>query len=79
MHCVDSFSSPLHQFESDLQKMKIERLRSFKAMEDYMESFERKRTQDLKVGGAHIHYWHVHVFASQNLWHIWYIHTAQLD
>ena len=29
-----------------------------------MESFERKRTQDLKVGGEHIHYWHVHVFAS---------------
>ena len=38
------------QFESDLQKLKIERLRSFKAIEDYMEAFERKRTQDLRVG-----------------------------
>ena len=37
------------QFESDLQKVKIERLRSSKAVEDYMETFERKKTQDLKV------------------------------
>ena len=29
--------------------MKVERLRSSKAVGDYMEAFERKRTQDLKV------------------------------
>ena len=47
-----SFLPPLvHlQFESDLQKLKIERLRSFKAIEDYLEAFERKRTHDLRVG-----------------------------
>jgi hypothetical protein len=39
----------ISQFESDLQKLKIERLRSFKAIEDYMEAFERKRTQDLRM------------------------------
>ena len=33
----------------DLQKVKVERLRSSKAVGDYMEAFERKRTQDLKV------------------------------
>ena len=33
----------------DLQKVKVERLRSSKAVGDYMETFERKRTQDLKV------------------------------
>ena len=44
------FSHPSHvQYESDLQKLKIERLRSFKAIEDYIEAFERKRTQDLRV------------------------------
>ena len=37
------------QFESDVQKLKIERLRSFKAIEDYLEAFERKRTQNLRV------------------------------
>ncbi|CAI8010293.1 Protein FAM92A [Geodia barretti] len=39
----------ISQFESDLQKLKIERLRSFKAIEDYLEAFERKRTHDLRV------------------------------
>jgi hypothetical protein len=29
--------------------VKIERLRSTKTVEDYIEGFERKRTQDLKV------------------------------
>ena len=37
------------QLEMDLQKVKVERLRSSKAVGDYMEAFERKRTQDLKV------------------------------
>ena len=37
------------QLEMDLQKVKVERLRSSKAVGDYMETFERKRTQDLKV------------------------------
>ena len=37
------------QFESDLQKVKIERLRTTKTLEDYMEAFEKKRAQDLKV------------------------------
>lgn len=40
---------PLTQLESDLQKVKIERLRVTKATEDYMEGFEKKRTQDFKV------------------------------
>ena len=39
----------LLQLEMDLQKVKVERLRSSKAVGDYMETFERKRTQDLKV------------------------------
>lgn len=46
------FTSLIHtfaQFESDLQKLKIERLRSFNAIENYIEAFEKKRTQDLKV------------------------------
>lgn len=30
--------------------MRIERLRASKAVEDYMAAFERRRTQDLKVG-----------------------------
>ena len=42
------FSSPL-QFESELQKVKIERMRSSRALEEYIEAFERKRTQDFKV------------------------------
>ena len=50
--CVSLSSSMfVVQFESDLQKLKIERLRSFKTIEDYMEAFERKRTQDLRVRG----------------------------
>ena len=41
------------QLEMDLQKVKVERLRSSKAVGDYMETFERKRTQDLKVTSPH--------------------------
>ena len=40
------------QFESDLQKVKIERLRSAKTLEEYMEVFERKKTQDFRVCAA---------------------------
>ena len=37
------------QFESSLQKAKIECLRTTTSFEDYMEKFETKKIQDLKV------------------------------
>ena len=37
------------QFESSLQKAKIECLRTTTSFEDYMEKFEAKKIQDLKV------------------------------
>jgi len=37
------------QSESELQKAKVDRMRTAKAVEDYMMEFERKRTKDLKV------------------------------
>ena len=40
------------QLESDLQKVKIEHSRVSKTLEEYMEVFERRRTQDMKVGMA---------------------------
>lgn len=40
---------PVSQCESDLQKVRIERVRAYKTVEEYMENFERKRTQDVKV------------------------------
>ena len=49
------------QFESDLQKLRIERLRNSKLVEDYMECFERKRTQDIKVGVHERMHWHLYV------------------
>ena len=54
---------PCLQCESDLQKMKIERLRAGKVMENYIECFERKRTQDMKV------LYHVAYVSKAALWH----------
>ena len=50
MYCVYVLMCTIYiQLEMDLQKVKVERLRSSKTVGDYMETFERKRTQDLKV------------------------------
>ena len=42
------------QSESELQKAKVDRMRTAKAVEDYMMEFERKRTKDLKVSDLFI-------------------------
>ena len=36
------------QYDTELQKLKIQRLRASKTSEEYIESFERKRTQEMK-------------------------------
>eukprot|EP00731_Ephydatia_muelleri_P035346 Em0115g14a len=38
----------LAQYDTELQKLKIQRLRASKTAEEYIEAFERKRTQEMK-------------------------------
>lgn len=46
----------MSEFDTELQKLKIQRLRASKAAEEYIEAFEKKRTQDLKsVLGEYIY------------------------
>ena len=47
--CASLFKA---QFDTELQKLRIQRLRSSKTAEEAIEAFEKKRTQDMKVSVA---------------------------